>query len=193
MFPRAMLFGLATSHKIGLAAMGAAFIIFALVSSFVLPARDPNFPGKNLRWYIVVCVAFFVAMMASILILAKEKPEAEAAGGEEPAAGSTEAPGPAATGDAAAGKIVFTKGPCGSCHKFTPAGTTGAVGPDLGKLKESADAAGKPLAEFTKESITDPDAYVPSGYQKGVMPPNGGATLSPKELDDLVAFLDEGQ
>ena len=38
--------GLSSGHKIGLAAVGAAFIAFALVSSFVLPRRNPNFPGK---------------------------------------------------------------------------------------------------------------------------------------------------
>jgi cytochrome c551/c552 len=191
MFSRAMLFALATSHKIGLALMGGAFIVFALISSFVLPRRDPNFPGKWMQTYIAVCIGFFVAMMATILVLAKEKPEAEAAaGGEAPAASS--APAAAPTGDAAAGKVVFTSGPCGSCHKFTPAGSSGAIGPSLDDLKASAAKAGKPLAEFTKESITTPDAYVAPGYQKGVMPPDGGMKLSAKQLDDLVAFLDQG-
>ena len=36
--------GLSTGHKIGLATVGGAFIVFALVSSFVLPQRNPSFP-----------------------------------------------------------------------------------------------------------------------------------------------------
>ena len=32
----------------------AAFIVFALVSSFVLPRRNPNFPGRYLGWYITI-------------------------------------------------------------------------------------------------------------------------------------------
>jgi cytochrome c551/c552 len=192
MFPRAMLFSLATANKIGLAVMGGLFIAFALVSSFVVPARNPNFPGRGLRWYVLVCIAFFVAMMSAVLVLAKEEPKAETGGAEEPA-GSAEGPPPAATGDSAAGKVVFTSGPCGSCHKFEPAGTTGAVGPPLDDLKPSADEAGEPLPEFVEESITKPDEFIATGYQKGVMPPNGGATLTPKQLEDLVAFIVEGQ
>jgi len=40
----------------------------------------------------------------------------------------------AATGDAAAGKTVFTSN-CGSCHTLKDAGTSGAVGPNLDDLK----------------------------------------------------------
>ena len=44
--------GLSTGHQIGLAAVGGCFIAFALISSFVLPRRDPNFPGKHMPVYI---------------------------------------------------------------------------------------------------------------------------------------------
>src|SRR4051812_49804038 len=105
MFRPAMVFALETANKIGLACMGGAFIVFALVSSFVLPGRNPNFPGRGLRWYIVVCIAFFLAMMTSILLLAKEPSSAEAKGGEAaPAQGEAPAAGggAAAAGDPAA-------------------------------------------------------------------------------------------
>ncbi len=42
-----MIFALTTGHKIGLLVVGLAFIVFALVSSFVLPRRNPNFPGRG--------------------------------------------------------------------------------------------------------------------------------------------------
>jgi mono/diheme cytochrome c family protein len=189
MFPPAMLFALATGNKIGLAAMGGTFILFALVSAMVVPRLSPNFPGRGLRWYLVLCFAFFCAMIAAILVLAKEKKGAEAAG-EAPAAASA---APAAKGDAAAGKTIFGAQGCAACHTFKPAGSTGTVGPDLDKLPESAAAAKMPLDAFIKQSIVDPNAYIAPGYAKGVMPPNFGTTLSAKQVDDLVAFLAQGK
>ena len=44
--------GLSSGHKIGLATVGGVFILFALVSSFVLPRRNPNFPGRGVGWYV---------------------------------------------------------------------------------------------------------------------------------------------
>ena len=40
--------GLSTANKIGLLSVGLAFVAFALISSFVLPRRNPNFPGRHL-------------------------------------------------------------------------------------------------------------------------------------------------
>jgi len=56
---------LSTGNKIGLAAVGAAFIVFALVSSFVLPRRMPNFPGRFMGLYLTIAVLFFIAMLAA--------------------------------------------------------------------------------------------------------------------------------
>src|SRR3954453_1471104 len=133
--------GLSTESKIGLAAVGAAFIVFALVSSFVLPRRNPNFPGRHMGWYIALCVLFFVAMLSAVLIFGRESTEAE--GNESPARTSTVAgslPGQttstptttteaastttesAAQGDAAAGKAVFASAGCSGCHTMKAAG-----------------------------------------------------------------------
>jgi mono/diheme cytochrome c family protein len=94
---------------------------------------------------------------------------------------------PAAQGDPAAGKQVFSANGCGSCHTFKPAGSSGTTGPDLDKLPEFAQKAGQPLADFVHESIVNPGAYVEEGYPDGVMPKYD--QLSDKELADLVAFL----
>ncbi len=52
-----MVFALSTGHEIGLALVGGAFIVFALLSSFVFPRRNPNFPGRRgMLWYIPLCV-----------------------------------------------------------------------------------------------------------------------------------------
>jgi cytochrome c551/c552 len=191
MVARAMLFALETDQKIELAVVGGLFIAFALISSFVLPRRNPNFPGSGLRWYLLACGGFFVAMMATIIFLAKEPATAEA--GKENAAESTTTLPTNVAGNAEAGKAVFTSAGCGACHTFKAAASTGTVGPDLDKLQESATAAkAGSLPEFAHESIVDPNAYVAPGYAGGIMPGNFGSSLTPKQLDDLVAFLAQG-
>jgi mono/diheme cytochrome c family protein len=175
-----MLFALSTSHEIGLAATGAIFIIFALASSFLFPRLNPNFPGKKgLRWYIPLCFVFFIAMMSSVLYFGREQSVAEATPGN-----------PASAGNAASGKALFIKTGCGACHTFTPAGTTGKIGPNLDLLGSYANKAGQPLEDFTTEAIIHPPAkYVPPGYPTNVMPATYGQSLSTSQVADLVAFL----
>ncbi len=99
-----------------------------------------------------------------------------------------------ATGNADNGKTIFTgSAGCGGCHALAAAGTSGAVGPALDDLSGDAQKAGEPLDAFIKSSIVDPGAYVPSGYQDGVMPTNFGTTLSATDIDDLVAFISASQ
>src|SRR5690349_13545514 len=97
--------GLSTGHKVGLAVVGGLFIGFALVSSFVIPRRNPDFPGRSVGWYSALAVLFLVAMIGAVLVFGKEKPEAEAAtgGGETTAQTSTQATTTAAGGGAAQG------------------------------------------------------------------------------------------
>jgi mono/diheme cytochrome c family protein len=137
---------LTTGQKIGLACVGGAFILFALVCSFVLPRRDPNFPGRHVGWFVVASVAFFVAMLSAVVVFGKEK-EAKAGAAEAPSAQTTTASTPQTTtaaaapvqGNPAAGKQVFATAGCGGCHTLKAAGSTGAVGPNLDDLKPSYD------------------------------------------------------
>jgi len=97
-------------------------------------------------------------------------------------------------GSAAAGQAVFAANGCASCHTFKPANATGTIGPDLDTAPASDAKAdnNKDLAAFVKESITDPDAYIAKGYNKGLMPTNFDESLSSKQLNDLVAFIVAG-
>src|SRR5947208_16681228 len=177
-----MAFALSTAHQIGLATTGALFIVFALVSSFVLPRRNPNFPGRWRNVYLLVSVAFFAAMLSAVVVFGREtKGKAEAATGTTPAQTHP-------AGNAAAGKALFT--PCAACHTFKPAASNGKVGPDLDNLKESAAKAGQPLDQFITTSIKDPNAYIAPGFQPGVMPK---LPLTDAQVADLVAFLSSGQ
>ena len=98
---------------------------------------------------------------------------------------------------AANGKAIFTGvGGCGSCHTLAAAGTTGTVGPNLNTLKAacatpaSQQARGATFDKCVTTAITDPYKYIPAGYHAGIMPNTFSKTLSPSQIQALVAFLD---
>lgn len=128
---------LSTGHEIGLAAVAAAFIVFALVSSFVLPRLNANFPGRAIWGYVAICVVFFVAMLSAVLVLGKEKTEAAPAPPTTTSQGAptTTSGGGAATGNPTAGKAVFASAGCATCHTLKAAGSKGLIGPNLDQLK----------------------------------------------------------
>jgi cytochrome c oxidase subunit II len=88
-----------------------------------------------------------------------------------------------------AGAAVFKNNQCGACHTLTAAGASATTGPDLDKLPQYATAAGQPLADFIRQSIVDPNAYIQKGYPKNVMPGTFGKALSKQQLDSLVQYL----
>jgi cytochrome c553 len=165
--------GLSTGNKIGLAGVGIAFVVFALISSFVLPRRNPDFPGRGLGWYVALCVLFFVAMISAVLYFDREPKEATAA---TTTTTTTTAPtatttAPATQGDATAGKAVFASAGCSGCHTLKAAGATGTVGPNLDQLKP-------PLARIVLQ--------VNKGG--GPMPAFKGK-LTDKQIQDVAAFV----
>jgi cytochrome c oxidase subunit 2 len=91
-----------------------------------------------------------------------------------------------------AGKTVFANNGCAACHTFTPAGATGKIGPDLDKLQAEAQKAGKPLQDFVRQSIVDPNAYIEPGFNANVMPTTF-KSLPKEQLDALVQFLTGAQ
>jgi cytochrome c oxidase subunit 2 len=86
---------------------------------------------------------------------------------------------------------VFTgAGGCGACHTLADAGTTGQVGPNVGTaIVADASKRGLALAAFIHESIASPNAYISPGFPANVMPQSLGSTLSPSQIDALVAYL----
>jgi len=118
---------------------------------------------------------------------------ASSAPASTPGGGSGSSSG--ATGDATAGKTVFASSGCGSCHTLSAAGATGTIGPDLDKaVAGDAQKDNMPLAAFIKQSITDPAAYTASGGPwSAPMPTTFGSSLSPAQIDDLVALIESSQ
>jgi cytochrome c oxidase subunit 2 len=86
------------------------------------------------------------------------------------------------------GRAVFEEQGCGSCHALADAGSTGELGPSLDRLQEQAADAGRPLEEFVRESIVNPDAYIEPGFSDEVMPEMYDE-LPQNQLDALVDYL----
>ena len=63
-----MLAALSTTNKLGLGLSGLAFVVYALVSAMVIPRSNPDYPGRNLGWFVFVSILFFVGMMSAVLV-----------------------------------------------------------------------------------------------------------------------------
>ena len=172
--------GLSSGHKLGLGLVGGAFIVFALISSFVLPRRNPNFPGKHMGVYITIVVLFFVAMLSAVIIFGRESKEAAAAPlprrrlprrRPPPRRRPTTTTAAPAAGDPVAGKAVFASAGCGGCHTLKAASATGTIGPNLDDLKpelaivvHQVEVGGGPMPAFkgqlSDKQISDVAAFV---------------------------------
>jgi mono/diheme cytochrome c family protein len=186
-----------TRNEIILGVVALVLVVFSLVVALVIPRRNPGFPGRNLRAFVVVAALLVAAMLAAVEVFGAEHESeggheavpTETTGGEtdtggEAATGPTETGGEA-EGDPAAGKEVFesVQPSCGSCHTLEAAGSTQTLGPNLDEGLADKDAA------FIRESIVNPDADVTEGFPDSLMPEDYGDKLSDQELADLVAFL----
>jgi mono/diheme cytochrome c family protein len=183
-----------TRNEIILGVFALVLVLFSLVVALVVPRRNPGFPGRNLRLFVVVSVLLVAGMLTAVEVFGGEHPEAEGQAeeattmettGGETGAGQTTTGGEA-EGDAAAGKEVFTtvaQPPCGNCHTLQAAGTTQTLGPNLDETLAGKDAA------FIRDSIVNPDAEVAEGFPDNLMPEDYEDKLSDKQLADLVAFL----
>ena len=91
--------------------------------------------------------------------------------------------------DAGAAGVRRTRAAAAATCSSRPA-RPAQTGPSLDELAASAEEAGKPLEEYVRESIVDPDAYLAAGYPD-VMPKTY-AELPDDQLDALVQYLTEG-
>jgi len=201
-----VLLGISTGNALALALIAGAFVVFALLSALVIPRRWPQYPGRGLGWFIAGTLVLFVATLGAVEVFAKEEPEEHVAGEtttetggtttetggtttEQTTTGEAQPPPPPAApaGDPAAGEAVFAAQGCGGCHTFSAAGTSASVGPDLDEALQGQDP------ELVSESIVEPNKEIASGYAPNIMPQDFGQKLSQKQLDDLVAFLQQSQ
>lgn len=92
-------------------------------------------------------------------------------------------------GDAANGKTVFTTQACHTCHVDTPVGPAMPGDPPIGD-RAATRKPGYDATAYIYESITQPSAYVVSGFNDGLMPKNFKQILKPQEIADLIAYLE---
>lgn len=85
------------------------------------------------------------------------------------------------------GAQVFARN-CAACHATVP--DTVIVGPSLAGIARTAATRveGLDAQAYLRASITHPDAYLVEGFPN-LMPPTFGQTLTPDELDNLIAYL----
>ena len=175
--------------------VAAVLVLFSLTVALVVPRRDPGFPGRHLRLFVLIAVLLVLGMLTAVEVLGET--HHFAAPGAETGAAATTAPPSTGTqtgggqtgqpaGNPGAGKQIFTttaQPTCSTCHTLQEAGATGNVGPNLDDVLKGKDAA------FIHESIVNPNAQIAQGYQAGIMPQNFGQQLNDQQLADLVAFL----
>lgn len=83
---------LSTGHKVGLGLVGLAFVVFALISAFLLPALRPDYPGKRgLPAFLTLSTTLFVGMMFAVFFFGRETSESHAAEGSKATSTSTPA------------------------------------------------------------------------------------------------------
>ena len=165
-------------------------------------------PGQNTRYrvtpnrlgtYEVVCAELcglgHAVMRQSVRVVPPQRFDAwlqeQANRGEQADAqkgGGVTDNGEATTSPAASaeeGGTLFATNGCGGCHALADAGAGGQTGPNLDEVLKDKDDA------FIRESIVEPNAEIAEGYGEGIMPPNYGETMTPAEIDALVAYLKE--
>jgi mono/diheme cytochrome c family protein len=82
----------------------------------------------------------------------------------------------------AAGRALFARMSCGSCHMLARGAGIGPIGPNLDTVLPNYDAA------MLRAKIVDPYPAGPSPSH-AQMPRDYGSRMTSEELDDLVAFL----
>jgi mono/diheme cytochrome c family protein len=177
----------------------AVLVVFSLVVALVIPKRNPGFPGRQLRFFLVLSALLIAGMLLAVEVLGESHDYGEAHGetgnvtevtptvtGEAPP--TTGGTGEQPQGDPQAGEQVFATAAtpaCSTCHTLEAAGASQTLGPNLDEVLGDQDAA------FIRESIVEPDAEITPGFADNLMPEDYGESLTEQQLNDLVAFLVE--
>ncbi|HEX6662151.1 MAG TPA: cytochrome c [Gaiellaceae bacterium] len=104
---------------------------------------------------------------------------------------TTTAPGSA---DTVRGKELFTADGCASCHSLDGAAGVGPTVKDLAGSRVQLSDGSTVTADdaYLAKAITDPDAEIVKGYQRGIMAgaiSSFGLANKPQDVAALVAFI----
>ena len=103
----------------------------------------------------------------------------------------------AAVGDPERGRQIWEdgggvlSGPCSACHSLDGSEPVAGRAPTWQGISARAGdrVPGLSAAEYLRESIVDPSAFVAEGYADNLMPKSFKILLSEEDIDGLVAFL----
>ena len=189
-----MLLGLSTGHAIGLGLIAAAFVVFSLLCALVIPKRWPQFPGeRGLRWFIVVTVVLCIGTLAAVEVFATEAEEetAQAETTGTTSTGTTRPGRPRPPRNRPRQRRASRRPVSPSSRPRGAAAATRSRRP--ARTVRSGPTSTRPCRARTRPSCASrsstPTRTIASGYQPNIMPGNFGQTLTPKQIDDLVAFL----
>src|SRR5262245_33220937 len=129
----------------------AALVVLMLIGAWVRHYFNLRHGGRN-AWWILASAAAAIAVLAVVIA---------------PSGSSSKAP----AGNAAAGRLVFLREGCASCHTLADADAHGTVGPNL-------DAA-KPSAALVVDRVTNGQGVMPSFKSK----------LTPRQIADVAAYV----
>ena len=194
------LLAITTNGKIGLGLVALVFIAFALVSSFVLPRRNPNFPGRGLGAYLAVATLIFLAMIAAVVVFAKEsEEEGDAAEVTETAPGDAEPTGtgtePTETGETETGgrrrRRAETVNGDGRKRRVTPPPARRSSPPRVAVAvtrSRRRDRRATSARTSTNRSRTRSSWSSASGTARGAMPAFEGQ-LDDEEIANVIAYV----
>jgi nitrite reductase (NO-forming) len=175
---RVLVLALSTGHKVGLAVVGAAFIAFALASSFLFPRFRPQYPGHGLRAFIVVALVFFFGMLAAVEVFGAEPKESKAA--EHETSSGPAAPTTGTTTQATTTQATTTQA-------TTSAATTTAAKAQTVDVTESefkivlattALKAGPITFQIKNDGAIEHDLAITGGPKSKLIPSHGSGTLT---------------
>jgi mono/diheme cytochrome c family protein len=90
---------------------------------------------------------------------------------------------------AKSGEQIFTAAGCAGCHTFSPAGSTGNIGPNLDDLAGAAGdrEPGTSAEDYIRESLAQPDAFLAEGFGNAM--PSYEGRLTDQQVQAIVDYL----
>jgi uncharacterized cupredoxin-like copper-binding protein len=165
---------LSTGHEIGLGVTAAAFIAFALASSFLFPRFRPQYPGGGLLAFIVVAFVFFFGMLAAVEVFGAEEKE----GGEAAVAEETTTEAPTSTQQQTTTAATSTQATTTTTAKKPQATTVQAKETEFKiALPSTALKAGKITFDVKNDGKIEHDLAIKGGPKTKLIQPGGTAQL----------------